>query len=163
MTTYIAGFYQGAAKTDPGVKILLNYAQSFSDQAVGETLAKQQISEGADIIFPVAGGTGIGSIDAAKAAGVYAIGVDANQNYLAPQTVITSAEKGVDTATYDVIQQTLDKTFKGGVQYFDLKNKGVGFATPNSVVPKSIVQQVEKFEQQIVSGAIKVSPNIPKQ
>lgn len=163
VNTYIAGFYQGAAKTDPGVKILLKYTNSFTDQAVGQQLAQNEISNGADILFPVAGGSGIGSIDAAKAAGVYAIGVDANQNYLAPNTVITSAMKGVDTSTYQVIKQVVDGTFKSGIQYFDLANDGVSIAPANSVVPQSIVQQVDKLKQEIQSGQITVSPNIPKQ
>ncbi len=161
VTSYIAGFYQGAQKVDPGVKIILNYANSFTDQATGQQLAKDEIAKGADIIFPVAGGTGTGSINAAKAAGVYAIGVDANQNYLAPQTVITSALKAVDTATYDVIKEAQQGKFKSGVQTFDLSNNGVGIAPPTSTVPQSIVQQVNQLATQIKSGAITVSPNIP--
>lgn len=161
VNSYIAGFYQGAQKVDPGVKIILKYANSFTDQATGQQLAQDEISNGADIIFPVAGGTGTGSINAAKSAGVYAIGVDANQNYLAPQTVITSALKGVDTATFDVIQETEKGQFKKGVQYFDLANNGVGIAAPTSTVPQSVVQQVNQLASQIKSGAITVSPNIP--
>lgn len=157
VTSYIAGFQQGVAKVDPSAKVIVKFANSFSDQALGSQIAQSEISNGADIIFPVAGGTGIGSIDAAKSAGVYAIGVDADQNYLAPQTVITSALKGVDTATYDVIQQTLQGQFKAGDQFFNLSNNGVGIAKPISVVPQSIVDQVNKLSDQIKSGTITVS------
>jgi basic membrane protein A and related proteins len=160
VTSYIAGFQQGVQKTDPGATVLVRFANSFSDQALGSQIAQSEIASGADIIFPVAGGTGIGSIDAAQSAHVYAIGVDANQNYLAPATVITSATKGVDTATYDVIQQTLNNKFQNGIQYFNLKNSGVGMATPNSAVPQSVVQQVDALQQQIISGAITVSANM---
>ncbi|KPV45391.1 hypothetical protein AN477_02610 [Alicyclobacillus ferrooxydans] len=157
VTSYIAGFQQGVQKTDPGATILVKWANSFSDQALGSQIAQAEISQGADIIFPVAGGTGIGSIDAAQSAGVYAIGVDADQNYLAPATVITSATKGVDTATYDVIKQAMNNKFQSGIQYFNLKNGGVGIATPNSAVPKSVITQVNNLEQQIINGSITVS------
>lgn len=157
VTSYIAGFQQGVQKTDPGATVLVKFANSFSDQALGSQIAQNEISNGADIIFPVAGGTGIGSIDAAQSAGVYAIGVDADQNYLAPKTVITSALKGVDTSTYDVIQETMNKQFKEGIQYFDLKNNGVGIAKPNSAVPQSVIQQVDDLKKQIIDGTITVS------
>jgi basic membrane protein A len=163
VTSYIAGFEQGAEKVDPGVKVIVKYANSFTDQATGQQLAQDEISQGADIIFPVAGGTGTGSIEAAKDAHVYAIGVDADQNYIAPSTVITSATKGVDTATFDVIQQAQAGTFKSGVQYFDLSNNGVGIAPPNSAVPKSIINQVNQIAQQIKNGQITVSANMPSQ
>lgn len=162
VTSYIAGFIQGAKKVDPGVNVIVKYANSFTDQATGQQLAQDEISAGADIVFPVAGGTGIGSIDAAKAAGVYAIGVDANQNYIAPSTVITSAMKAIDVATFSIIKNTQAGNFKSGVQYFDLANNGVAIAPPNSAVPQSIVQQVNQLASQIKSGAITVSPNIPK-
>ena len=157
VTSYIAGFQQGVQKTDPGAKVLVKFANSFTDQTLGSQMAQNEISNGADILFQVAGGTGLGVINAAKTAGVYAIGVDADQNYLAPSTVITSALKGVDTATYDVIQQVKDNQFKSGIQYFNLANNGVGIAKTNSVVPASIVTQVNDFASQIKSGTITVS------
>jgi basic membrane protein A and related proteins len=160
--SYIAGFQQGLKKTDPGATMILKYANSFSDTATGSSLAQSEISSGADIVFQVAGGTGVGVISAAKQAGVYAIGVDADQNYLAPSTVITSATKGVDTATYDVIQQTLNKKFKAGDQYFNLSNGGVGLGKFNSAVPKSIIDQVNQYADKIKSGSIQVSATISK-
>lgn len=160
--SYIAGFQQGVQKTDPGATVLLNYANSFTDQALGSQIAQSEISKGADIVFQVAGGTGTGVIDAAKNAGVYAIGVDADQNYLAPKTVLTSALKAVNTATYDVIQQSLNKKFKSGVQYFDLNNKGVGMAKTIGVVPQSVVSQVQALEKQVANGTITVSTTVKK-
>ncbi len=162
VNSYIAGFQQGLKKTDPTATMLLKYANSFSDTATGSSVAQSEIASGADIVFQVAGGTGLGVINAAKQAGVYAIGVDADQNYLAPNTVITSATKGVDTATYDVIQQTLDNKFKSGDQYFDLANNGVGLGKFNSDVPKSIINQVNQYAAQIKNGTIKVSATLSK-
>ncbi|MCL6517520.1 BMP family ABC transporter substrate-binding protein [Alicyclobacillus sp.] len=160
--SYIAGFIQGVKKTDPDGKVIVKYVNSFTDQAGGSQVAQTEIAGGADIVFQVAGGSGIGVINAAKSAGVYAIGVDADQNYVAPNTVIVSALKGVDTATYDVIRDTLNNQFKSGVQYFDLANNGVGISKPIGVVPSDIVNQVNDLANQIKSGAITVSDQMPQ-
>ncbi|KLU60145.1 membrane lipoprotein TmpC precursor [Peptococcaceae bacterium CEB3] len=159
---YIAGFIQGAKSVDPGIKILVKYTGKFDDPAGGKTMALTMIGQGADILFPVAGGTGNGVIDAAKEKKVYAIGVDADQNYLAPATVITSALKGVDTATYDVIKATKDGNFKSGDVFFDLANDGVGYAPPIKAVPESVVTLVKDAAAKIKSGAITVTNTMPK-
>lgn len=160
VTSYIAGFQQGVEKTDPGAQVIVKFADSFTDQALGSSIAKDEISNGADIIFQVAGGTGVGVINAAKSAGVFAIGVDADQNYLAQDTVITSALKGVDTATYDVIKQSVNKQFQAGIQNFSLTNDGVGIAPTNSKVPKDVQDQVNQLADQIKNGTIKVSADM---
>lgn len=160
--TYIAGFQQGFKKEDPSGKVLLQYTNSFTDQALGSQYAQNQISQGADIIFPVAGGSGLGAISAAKSAGVYAIGVDTNQAYLAPKNVITSAMKGVDTAVFDTIKAVQDGAFKAGVSTFNLANNGVGIAPPMAGVPQSVIDAVNKAKQQIVSGQVKVSTTVQK-
>ncbi|KRW91888.1 membrane protein [Alicyclobacillus tengchongensis] len=160
--TYIAGFQQGFKKEDPSGKVLLQYTNSFSDEALGSQYAQNEISQGADIIFPVAGGCGIGAINAAKSAKVYAIGVDTNQAYLAPGTVITSATKGVDTAVFDTIKAVQNGTFKGGVSTFNLANNGVGIAPLMQGVPQSVQTTVNQIKQQIISGQIKVSTTVQK-
>jgi len=160
--SYIAGFQQGVKKTDPSAKVEIKYANSFTDQTLGSQIAQSEISDGADILFQVAGGTGIGVIDAAKNAKIYAIGVDADQNYLAPSTVITSALKGVDTATFDVIKEAKTNTFKSGVQLFDLSNNGVGIGKTSSVISKTILTQVNALAAQIKSGSITVSSTVTK-
>ncbi len=157
VTSYIAGFQQGFKKADPTGKVIVKFAGSFSDQNLGSSYAQNLISQGADIVFPVAGGTGVGSIQAAKSAGIYAIGVDADQNYLAPATVLTSALKGVNTATYDVISQVKNNQFKQGPQMFDLANNGVSIAPPISAVPASIASKLNDLAKQIEDGKITVS------
>jgi basic membrane protein A len=158
---YIAGFIQGAKSVNPAININLKYAGKFDDPALGKQTALSQIAAGADIVFPIAGGTGTGVIDAAKEKNVYAIGVDADQNYMAPQNVITSALKGMDTATFDIIKSAMEDKFKGGNVSFDLSNNGVGFATPIKVVPKDIVDKVNDAAQQIKDGKITVTTKIP--
>ncbi|HBW36612.1 BMP family protein [Desulfosporosinus sp. BICA1-9] len=158
---YIAGFIQGAKSVNPDIKINLKYTGKFDDPALGKQTALSQIATGADIVFPIAGGTGTGVIDAAKEKKVYAIGVDADQNYLAPENVITSALKGMDVATFDIIKGVMDDKFKSGNVFFDLSNNGVSFATPIKVVPKDVVDKVNDAAKQIKDGKIKVSNEMP--
>src|SRR6266536_2499034 len=113
-----------------------------------------EIADGADVVFQVAGGCGLGVLDAAKAKGVWGIGVDADQSYLGPQ-VLTSALKRVDTSVYATIQQVLDGKFKGGTDsVFSLKNDGVGLGKISPKVPKADVQKVREIEKQIKAGTI---------
>lgn len=158
---YIAGFIQGAKSVNPEIKINLKYTNKFDDPALGKQTALSQIAGGADIVFHIAGGTGTGVIDAAKQKNVYAIGVDADQNYLAPENVLTSALKGMDVATFDIIKSVKDNKFKSGDVFFDLSNNGVGFATPIKVVPKDVVDKVNEAAKQIKDGKIKVTSVMP--
>lgn len=162
VTDYIAGYIQGARSVNPDISVKLNYTGKFDDPALGKQTALSQIAAGADIVFQVAGGTGTGVIDAAKEKKVYAIGVDADQNYVAPETVMTSATKAMDIATYDVIKATLDNQFKSGNVMFDLNNNGVAFVAPIKAVPQNIVDKVNDAAKQIKEGKIKVSTQVPK-
>jgi basic membrane protein A len=158
---YIAGFIQGARSVNPDIKIDLKYTAKFDDPALGKSTALAQIAGGADIVFHIAGGTGTGVIAAAKEKNVYAIGVDADQNYMAPETVITSALKGMNVATFDTIKAAMDDKFKSGNVFFDLSNNGVGFATPTKVVPQDIVDKMNDAAKQIKDGKITVTNVIP--
>ena len=157
---YIAGYQAGAKAADPGVKLLNGYSQEWVDQAKCKTIAQNQISAGADIVFQVAGGCGLGVLDAAKQRNVWGIGVDADQAYIGPQ-VLTSAMKRVDTSVYATIQQVLDGKFRGGTNaVFSLQNQGVGLGKISPKVPKSDVQKLQQVAQQIAGGKIS---NIPTQ
>jgi basic membrane protein A and related proteins len=151
---YIAGYQAGALDVDPNVKLLNSYSNEWVDQAKCKQLALNEISDGANIVFQVAGGCGLGVLDAAKEKGVWGIGVDADQSYLGPQ-VLTSALKRVDTSVYATIQQVLDGKFKGGTDsVFSLKNDGVGLGKISPKVPKADVQKVREIEMQIKAGKI---------
>lgn len=158
---YIAGFIQGARSVNPAITVNLKYTNKFDDPALGKQTALSEIAGGADIVFPIAGGTGTGVIDAAKEKNVYAIGVDADQNYLAPENVITSALKGMDVATFNIIKNTKEGQFKSGDILFDLSNNGVGFATPTKAVPKEVVDKVNDVAKQIKDGKITVTNKMP--
>jgi basic membrane protein A len=159
---YIAGYEAGAKKADPGIKTPNGYSQDFVDQSKCKEIALNQIAAGSDVVFQVAGGCGLGALNAAQEKGVWGIGVDADQSYLGPY-VLTSAVKKVDVAVFDTIKQAQSGSFAGGGDaYFDLTNDGVGIGKVSSKVPQSIVKQVDKVRQQIVSGKIANIPDTVK-
>ena len=154
---FIAGYQAGAKAADPGIRVLNGYSEDFADQAKCKQVALNQIEQGAGVIFQVAGGCGLGALDAAKEKGVWGIGVDADQSFLGPH-ILTSAVKRVDTAVFLAIKRGVDGKFKGGNIVFGLKDNGVGIGKISSKVPKSEVAAVNKVRADIISGKIK---NIP--
>ena len=159
---FIAGYQAGAKAADPGIKVLNAYSQDFTRQDLCKALALNQIAEGAGVVFQVAGGCGIGVIRAAAEKNVWAIGVDADQSFLDPRHVLTSATKRVDVAVYKAIESVVNGTFKGGNVTYGLKDNGVGLGKINAAVPQSEVNQVNKIKAQIISGKIKNIPTIVK-
>lgn len=157
---YVAGFTQGVKKTDPSVSIDLKYAGSFTSIAAGRQLASTEIADGADIILQIAGKVGVGVFQACHANHVYAMGVDTNQRNLDPTTVITSAIKGIDSATYDVVRQIQENTLKPGIETFGVADGGVRLTTPLPLVPRRLVSQVAALAAQIQSGTIQVNPTL---
>jgi basic membrane protein A len=154
---FIAGYQAGAKAADPHIKTLNGYSQDFEDQQKCKEIALNQIADGAGVIFQVAGGCGLGALDAAKEKGVWGIGVDADQSFLGPH-ILTSATKRVDTAVFRAIQSVKNGTFKGGNVTYGLKDNGVGLGKISPRVPKSEVRKVKAIEKKIATGKIK---NIP--
>jgi basic membrane protein A len=153
--TFLAGYQAGAAKCNPGTKVLVGYSQDFVDQAKCKTVAQNQIDQGAAVVFAVAGPCGLGALDAAKQAGVYGVGVDVDQSYLGPY-ILTSAVKRVDNGVYLAIKGAESGQFKGGSNLvFNLKNNGVALGKISKVVPASVLKKVALLRAQIVSGKIK--------
>jgi len=157
---YIAGYQAGARKADPTVKLLNAYSQDWVDQAKCKNAALSQIAAGANIVFQVAGGCGLGVLDAAKERNVWGIGVDADQSYLGPQ-VLTSAMKRVDVSVYSTIQQVLAHKFAGGTNaVFSLKNNGVALGKISPKVPQADVKKVRQIAKQIADGTIADIPTV---
>jgi basic membrane protein A len=155
---YIAGYQAGAKAAFPGVKTLNAYSQDFANQAKCKEIALNQIAAGSAVVFQVAGGCGLGALDAAKAKGVWGIGVDADQGFLGPH-VLTSATKGVDEAVFLSIKDAQAGAFKGGQDaVYGLEQKGVGLGKFSSKAPAGIEAKVKAIQAQITSGKIK---NIP--
>jgi len=154
---FIAGYQAGAKAADPGITLLNGYSEDFQDQAKCKQVALNQIEQGASVIFQVAGGCGLGALDAAKEKHVWGIGVDADQSFLGSY-ILTSAVKRVDTAVYLAIKSVVDGKFKGGNMVFGLKKNGVGIGTISPKVPQAEVAKVNQIRAEIISGKIK---NIP--
>jgi basic membrane protein A len=157
MESFAVGYYAGALTANPNIKILGQYSGSFGDPAAGKNIANQYFAAGADVIYHAAGGTGAGVIEAAREQNKWAIGVDMDQNYIAPNNVLTSALKRVDNALYDVSDQAAKGTLKGGgTLLYNLKNNGVGYATTGNHIPANVIQEVEAIKAKIISGQQKV-------
>jgi basic membrane protein A and related proteins len=161
---YIAGYKYCALKVDPKVNVVINYSQDFADTAKCKDAALAQINQHqADIIFQVAGGCGIGALDAADQKGVFGIGVDADQSFV-HASVITSALKRVDVAVYDIIKDGQDgsfASFAANPTKFDLNHDGVGYAPVSAAVPADAKAIADMYAQQIMSGALTPPENIP--
>ncbi len=150
------GFMAGVKYANPECEILVQYADSFTDAAKGKAIANQMYKNGADIVYHAAGGVGDGVIEAAKEQNKYAIGVDRDQNDLAPDNVITSAMKRVDNAIFNLTQTLVNGQFPGGSNVvYGLKEGGVDIAPSSSKhVPAEILEEVEKIKAQIIAGEI---------
>jgi basic membrane protein A len=158
---FIAGYQAGAKAADPGITTVNAYSEDFNDQAKCKQVALNQIEQGAGVIFQVAGGCGLGALDAAKEKGVWGIGVDADQSFLGAH-ILTSAVKRVDTAVFDAIKLVVDGKFKGGNIVFALKDNGVGLGKISPKVPQSEVAKVMKIRADIIAGKLKGIPTTVK-
>jgi basic membrane protein A and related proteins len=155
---FIAGYQAGARKADPGIKVINGYSSDWDDQAKCKELALNQIGRGAGVVFQVAGGCGLGALDAARQEKVWGIGVDADQSFLGPH-VLTSAQKKVDAAVFATIKSIQDGTWQGGRNaIFGLKEKGVGLGRISKKTPPEDLEAVAKVSEQIADGEIS---NIP--
>ncbi len=126
---FIVGYIQGACAIDPKVEVKVAYSNNFGDPAIGLQMAKAMFDAGANVVYQVAGGTGIGVVQAAKAEGRFAIGVDTDQDGLAPGSVLTSMIKRTDVAVETVMEDYADHKFPGGKTVtLGLANDGVGLS-----------------------------------
>jgi basic membrane protein A len=154
------GFIQGVKYANPDVEVLSVTAGDFTDQARGREAAVAMIEQGADIIFHAAGLTGLGAIQAAREAGVLAIGVDVDQNSVAPDTVLTSAIKKIPESVYVVLESVANGTFEGGTHAYGLVDGATGIAPFHgfdSVVPQEVKDAVAAATEGVLSGEIEIA------
>jgi basic membrane protein A len=152
---FLVGYYQGAKAIDPKIKVLVKYSNNFGDPAKGKQITEAMYDQGADIVYQVAGGTGLGVIQAAKERHRYAIGVDTDQARLAPRYVLTSMVKRTDLAVYKSVQMLAAGKLGNKVVNLDLR-AGVGLGKIQSSVPKQFVARVNKLKRGIITKKIKV-------
>lgn len=167
---FVVGFEQGAKAAKPDVKLLratVNSANPFSDPAKGKELALAQIQQGADVIFPIAGSTGIGALQAVRDSKKLGIGVDSDQATIFEATdpaqaaaILTSVEKRVGDSLVLILKETVDGTAKYGTSsILGLKEGAVGISENKfykKLVPEAIREQVREQEKKIIDGTIKV-------
>ncbi|MBN1246505.1 MAG: BMP family ABC transporter substrate-binding protein [Anaerolineae bacterium] len=121
-----AGYIQGVKYVDPNIEVVSGWVGAFNDPTKGKELALTQYEEGADIIYAAAGKSGEGVIAASAERGLYSIGVDSDQCYIQPGSVIASMMKRVDLAVFGAIKSLTEGTLEGGTQVFGLAEGGVG-------------------------------------
>jgi basic membrane protein A and related proteins len=171
-----AGYTAGVHAAKPSVTVEVKYAteppdfSGFNDPAKGKTIAKAMFEAGIDVVYHAAGGTGAGLFAAAKESGkkpgdLWTIGVDSDQyQSVKPENgqefILTSMLKRVDVATYEAIKAYAAGKPLSGIEKFDLKRDGVGYATSNPAI-NDIKDKLEAVKKDIVSGKI-VVPTKPE-
>jgi basic membrane protein A len=153
--SYIAGYKYCAAKAVKGTKTVVQYSGDFENQAKCSAIAQNEINQGAQVIFQVAGLCGDGALKEASKLHKWGIGVDADEFSVANR-ILTSALKKTDVGVYDTIQGAAKGQFKGGKDLlFNLKNNGVGVGKITSKVPKSWIKLMNSYKTQIIKGKLK--------
>ena len=160
---FACGYEQGVMYVNPDAQVYQNMTgttpAAWNDPVKGGELAKSQFDRGADIVFAAAGGTGLGVLQAAADGGKLSIGVDSNQNYLHPGSVLTSMLKRVDVAAYEVYTTAMADTWEAGIKDLGLAEDGVGWALDEhnrSLITDEMEAQVEAARAAIVAGEMSV-------
>ncbi len=161
---FALGYVEGAKYVNADIEVFQNMTgttpSAWNDPTKGGELARSQFDRGADVVYAAAGGTGVGVYQAAKDAGKLAIGVDSNQNYIHPGTMLTSMVKRVDVAVYDAFMSAKNGTWQGGFKILGLAEDGVGFAIDEhnrDLVSSDMEAKIEAARQAIISGKLQVT------
>ena len=160
---FACGYVQGAKAVNSKVEVYQNMTgttpAAWNDPAKGSELAKSQFDRGADVVYAAAGGTGAGVYQAAADSGMLAIGVDSNQNYMHPGTMLTSMLKRVDLATYETFMDVKSGNFSSGVKVLGLAEDGVGWALDEhneSLISDVMKSTINGLSDKVKRASIKV-------
>ena len=163
ISKFACGYAQGAKAVSPDINVIVNMTgttpTAWNDPVKGAELTRSQISQGSDVVYAAAGGTGIGVLQAAADADILSIGVDSNQNYLHPGEVLTSMVKRVDNAVYDAFTAGEAGELETGVEVLGLENEGVGVAVDENnqeLVTEEMTAAIDAAKAQIASGEVEV-------
>lgn len=156
-----AGYRAGVKTVNPNCEVLIGYTGNFTSADDGQKIAKQQFDAGCDIVYHASGACGIGVIKEAqtRGPGYFAVGVDSDQDYMAPGNVLTSMIKHVDYAVWLSIKSVVENTFKSGIIELGVKEGGVGLSPmkyTKNMIPKEVLDKVEKLKKMIADGAFTV-------
>jgi basic membrane protein A len=160
---FLHGYEQGVKHVSPDAQLIVNFTgttpAAWNDPARGAELAIGQFGQGADVVYAAAGATGLGVLQAAADQSKLSIGVDSNQNYLHPGSVLTSMMKRVDTAVYNAFMDVKNGTWTGGPQALGLKEDGVDYAVDDNnktVLTDDMQAKINAAKDAIIKGDIKV-------
>ncbi len=164
---FAVGYIEGAKAINPDIKVLSSWVGSYEDAATAKTMALSQYDQGADIGFNVAGGSGLGQIQAAAEKNKWAIGVDADQYeiFSADQPeladhIATSLVKAIDVAVLEAIDSYYEGTFSGGTSTTLSLAEGAVYLVKNdlykSLLSEEELAKMEELEAKIISGEIVV-------
>ncbi|MEM6940400.1 MAG: BMP family ABC transporter substrate-binding protein [Pseudomonadota bacterium] len=158
---FACGYAQGVKAVNPKATIIANMTgttpAAWNDPVKGSELTKAQISQGSDVVYAAAGGTGVGVLQTAADEGILSIGVDSNQNYLHPGKVLTSMLKRVDNAVYEAF--TDGPGLETGFQVLGVANGGVGYALDDNNAPLVTAEMkamVDAAAAKISDGSLQV-------
>jgi len=163
---FLVGYIEGAQLANPDISIISVYSNTFSDSARGKELAFAMMNQGADYIFNVAGGTGIGLIEAASERGTRVLGVDSDQavafreagRYDFAEVITSSVLKNVDFSLFRAIYNYMNGTLVlGETEFLGIAEGGMGLADNEffrAQVPADIIERLEVLEESIVNGDI---------
>lgn len=156
---FVVGFEKGVESVDPNIEVLVSYVGDFADSAKGYDLGKGMFDDGAGVVFQVAGGAGVGALQAAKDANKYGIGVDSNQNTLQEGHILASMLKNIGNSIVLAVNDAKDGKLKfGETTAYGLANDGVGltFEDNGGLVPDDMIAQIDDYKQKVISGEIEV-------
>lgn len=153
---YMAGVEYGARELGKDITVDYAVAESFADSAKGKALAQKMYTDGADVIFHAAGQTGTGVIEAAKEMNKMVIGVDLDQNKLAPDNVITSSLKNVDVAVFEISKRVMAGEQLGGTTVvMGLAEGGVGIAPSSNLhLSEELLTKIDDLAYKMIEGEI---------
>ena len=155
--TFIDGYVAGARRAAPRAKVLVDYSNDFVDPSKCAAVARRQIARGAGIVFNVAGACGLGAMQAAADAGIWAIGVDSDQSFLGPH-VLTSVLKSFEAGFVDVFDRLkTGKLRTGRDTILTMRDGAAGLGRISPKVPRALVTRLRHLERQIVTGKLRVS------
>ncbi|MCU4654395.1 BMP family ABC transporter substrate-binding protein [Roseibacterium sp. SDUM158016] len=161
ISRFACGYAQGVVAVNPEATVIANMTgttpAAWNDPVRGGELTRGQIAQGADVVYAAAGGTGLGVLQVAADEGILSIGVDSNQNYLHPGSVLTSMLKRVDVAVYDAFTTGAD--LETGIHVFGLAEEGVGYALDEfnaELITEEMIAAVEEAQAAIIAGEIMV-------
>jgi basic membrane protein A len=161
ISRFACGYAQGVVAVNPDATVIANMTgttpAAWNDPVRGGELTRGQIAQGADVVYAAAGGTGLGVLQVAADEGIFSIGVDSNQNYLHPGSVLTSMLKRVDVAVHDAF--TTGPEVETGIHVFGLAEEGVGYALDEfnaELITEEMQAAVNAAREQIIAGEIMV-------